>query len=813
MNVSYNWLKEYVDFDLTPHELARELTLLGVKIETTRKVNAGAEGLVIGRVSGILRHPAAARLRVATVEIGGGRTLTIVTGADNVDATNVVPVAPPGSRLPGGRLLETAQVRGQLSEGMLCSLTEMLTGSGHAEGEGVLILPDDAPVGEDAATYLGLNDHVLELDLTPNYASHCLSMLGVAREVAALTGGEARLPAVPLRIGRPSAPEIAGLTSVEIADVERCPRYAAMMLTGVRVGPSPLWLQMRLLVLGIRPHNNVVDVTNLVMLETGQPLHAFDYDRLAGYRIIVRRAREGERLVTLDGKDRALAPDTLVIADAEKPVGIAGVMGGQNTEVSGSTRTIVLESAFFAGLGIRRIAARLALHTDASARFSKGLDPNGNAWACRRAIALMEAIGAGTPVEGIINAGRPEFPPRTAGLRLSRLNSLLGTRLTMEQVSGYLGRLGLEVRQVDQGLLEVTIPPRRPDLDEEIDLVEEVARLHGYNRIPVTLPKGKVTAARRNREERLTLAIKSLLAGAGYHEALTYSWNHPDALSRLGFGADAPERRQIAIMNPMAEDQRLLRTTLLPGMVAAVGYNVARRVKDVRLFEIARVFIPKALPLTELPDEPLRLGIAAVGETRPKAWGSAAEVADFFALSGVVAAVLRAMGLDGWRLEAASHPSLHPGRSARVVLADGEDAGYLGEMHPVVAERHGLTDRTFVAELDFGALLARSRPQVRFEPVPRHPSSSRDLAFVVGKDVPQDRLASTMRTAGGELLADLRLFDLYEGAPAVRAGYRSLAYTLVYRAPDRTLTEDEVSAAHDRVRQAVAREYGAELRS
>lgn len=858
MRVSYNWLKEFVDFDLTPQDLAQRLTLRGVSVETVEKVNPGLEGVVTGRVESIERLPQAGRLWVTRVDVGstkGGRTggtkghlLQVVTGADNVRAGDIVPVAPPGAKLPGARVMERAEFRGVVSEGMLCALTEIMEGKGHAEGEGILILPEDTPVGADAADVLGLNDWVLDLDLTPNYASHCLSLIGVAREVAAMVGagagegggasgngnggsggaGAVRVPEVAADIGNPRAgkQEVPSLAKVDIDDLDRCPRYAALMLADVKVGPSPLWLQMRLFTAGIRPHNNVVDVTNLVMLECGQPLHAFDYDTLAGYRIIVRRAREGERLVTLDGKERELDHETLVIADQERAVGLAGVMGGQNTEVSDATRTILLEAAYFTPVGIRRTAVKLGLFSDAASRFSKGLDPNGNLWAARRAIALMAEIGAGTPVPGAIDAGVPVYPPKKAHLRLRRMNALLGTRLSEDEAAGYLARLGLAVRAVegkagDAGLLEVEIPSRRPDLDGEIDLVEEVARQHGYNRIATTLPRGKVTAARRSRADRLTKTVRDLLAGAGYHEALTYSWYHPDTLDKLGFAADAPERRHVAIMNPMTEDGRLLRTTILPGLLGALAYNAARKVNDVRLFEVARVYLPKQLPLTELPEEPMRLGLAAMGPARPKTWDGPAQEVDFFALSGAVGLVLDGLGVKGWRLEAARHPSLHPGRTARLVLAaggqgdggaGGREAGYLGEVHPVVSQRYDLPSRVYLAELDFTAILAQARLDVRFEPVPKHPAVARDLAFVVDKSVSQDRLAATMRRAGGELLDGLRLFDLYEGAP-VRAGSHSLAYTLVYRAPDRTLTDVEVTEAHDRVRAALAREHGAELRS
>ncbi len=872
MRVSYHWLKEFVDFDLTPQDLAQRLTLRGVSVETVEQVNRGLEGVVAGRVESIERLPESDHLWVAQVNVGGNtgvgadagesgagrgaksrgggnlkdRFLQIVTGADNVRAGDIVPVAPPGSKLPGERVMERAEFRGVVSEGMLCALTEIMEGKGHAEGEGILILPPDTPVGADVADVLGLNDWVLELELTPNYASHCLSMIGVAREVAAMVGLGAdavRIPGVPDAIGNPNAgkQEVRSLAKVDVDDLDRCPRYAALMLSDVKVGPSPLWLQMRLLVAGIRPHSNVVDVTNLIMLECGQPLHAFDYDTLAGYRVIVRKAREGERLVTLDGKERELDPEVLVIADQEKAVGLAGVMGGQNTEVSDATKTILLESAHFTPVGIRRTAVKLGLFSDASSRFSKGLDPNGNLWAARRAIALMAQIGAGTAVPGAIDAGVAAYPPKRARLRIRRMNTLLGTRISRDQAAGYLERLGLRVVEAaggatrDDNVLEVEIPSRRPDLDGEIDLVEEVAREHGYNRIAVTLPSGKLTAARRSPNDRLTRTVRGLLAGAGYHEALTYSWHHPDILDKLGFPADATERRQIAVKNPMTEDGRLLRTTILPGLLGGLAYNAARKVSDVRLFEVTRVFVPKQVPPTELPREPMRLGLASMGQMRPKTWAGPAEETDFYALSGAVGLVLDGLGVKGWRLEAGRHPSLHPGRTARLLLpvigaagptgttagatgtgADGMvgmvDAGYLGELHPLVAERYDLPARVYVAELDFTAILERARLDVRFEPVPRHPAVARDLAFVVDKAVTQDRLVDSMRRAGGELLAELRLFDLYEGG-AVRAGSHSLAYTLVYRAPDRTLTDAEVAEAHDRVRAALAKECGAELRS
>nr|PZN41849.1 MAG: phenylalanine--tRNA ligase subunit beta [Bacillota bacterium] len=892
MRVSIDWLKEYVEVQEEPRQLAERLTGVGVKVEAITPLNQGVRGVVVGRVEGIERHPNADALWVCTVDVGRPERLTIVTGAQNVRAGDLVPVAVPGATIAGGKAIGVAEFRGFRSEGMLCSPEELGIDEG---GDGILILPPDAPVGADAAQYLGLDDTVLELELTANYAAHCQAMLGVAQEYGALTGQTPRWPEPRVAEGPDpvtGAPDIRDLIRIRIDAPDLCHRYAGRIIRGVKVGPSPGWLQARLRAAGMRPINNIVDVTNYVMLELGQPLHAFDYDRIAGREVIVRRARPGERIVTLDGQERVLDEEVLVIADGEKPQVIAGVMGAEDSEVRPETTTVFLEAAIFDGINNRRTSRRYGIFSEAASRFSRGVDPSGVIRALNRAAELIVQVAGGQVVAGVIDLYPRVAVPRLIPVRLRRLWTVTGLALEERQVKEYLERLGFAVLPAEDllftpageegaggdgdgaagggeaggadalaalaerdpvwaamarvspvpadpanrsawlqaarqeiararetvrpwaadeagGLGAVGANPRL-DVAIEADIAEEVARLHGYNRIEATLPQGPAVRGGRSPQAAITLRARRILAGAGLVEVMTHSLTHPRVFDRLGLPADSPLRQAVTIQNPLYEERSILRTLLAPALLDVAQYNVNRQVRDLQIFEISRVFHPR--PGETLPREEERLGILALGQARPKTWDQPARPVDFYYLKGVVEHLLDSLGVprEAWRLEAGTVPFFHPGRTA-LLFVGGEEVGCLGELHPDVQAAWDLPGRAYLAELRWAPIVEAVTEAPGYTPVPRYPAVGRDVAMVIGQEVPAARVEAAIRQAGGDLLEEVRLFDLYQGPP-VPPGKRSLAYSLTYRAPDRTLTDAEVEAVHNRVRQAL-QDLGAELRS
>lgn len=877
MIVSCNWLKEYTDQPFSPEELARRLSGRGVVVEVVRHLQQGVRGVLIGELLQVERHPNSEHLWVCQTNVGQAAPLTIVTGAQNVGQGDKVPVAVPGAVIADGRELGIANFRGIESHGMLCSPEELGIDEG---GDGILILPPDAPVGADAVPYLGLDDTVLELDLTANYGVHCQAMVGVAQELAAITGGKVNWP-IPWRHGdevpelrlpngdgvvtaERAAPKVVEqMLSVRIDAPDLCQRYTATIIEGVRIGPSPGWLQARIRAAGMRPINNVVDVTNFVMLELGQPLHAFDYHKVKGAQIIVRRAADGERLTTLDKQDRQLDSSMLVIADTEEPVGLAGVMGGYHSEITAETSTILLESAVFEGINNRATARKLGLFSAAQSRYTKGVDPNGALAAAKRAADLMVELGGGRILPGVIDEYPRPRAPRLLPLRLRRVREFLGVKLPRTQVEQHLDSFGIAVERQLSGFLEAPqaaapalmarvspwpardsaayanwahharieaeraaivlqeyldqesegvvlacVPTRRLDIDIEVDLIEEVARAHGYDEIPATLPRGPAVRGGRSAEAELVLAARQALAGMGLAEVMNYSLVHPKAYDRLGLPADSANRQVITIANPLYEERSTLRTSLLPGLLDDLQHNLNRQTRDLQIFEVGRTYHP--VPAEILPQEPTRLGIAALGNTVGKGWNEAPREADFFWLKGVVATLLDELNVFNWSVAAGDHPALHPGRRA-TLLVDGKPAGFFGELHPRVAAAWDLSGRPLVAEIEVAALAAAAAPKRSFHPVPRFPAAVRDVALVIDQAVPVEQVLAAIRRGGGDLVEEVHLFDRYTGDP-VAAGRHSLAYSITYRSAERTLTDSEVEAAHAGVRAALAG-LGAELRS
>lgn len=794
MRVSYKWLQDYVDIAWTVEELAERLTMAGLMVETMAPLATGIDDVVVAEVTGLERHPDAEQLWIATVTDGVSERI-VVTGAPNVTVGEKYPLAKPGVTLPGGGLIETATLRGVESAGMLCSEAEL--GAGEEAG-GLWTLPPDVVVGRPVVDELGLDDTVLHLEVYPNRPD-CLSVIGIAREVAALTGQRVRLPDRNLETSNRQAADVA---KVRIEDEALCARYSARIIEGVAVGPSPAWLQQRLRVAGMRSINNIVDVTNFVMWEWGQPLHAFDFDRLNGGSIVVRRAHASESVTTLDEQERELQDDTLVIADEERVVAMAGVMGAANSEVTEETSTLLLEAAAFDPVSVRRTAQRFGLRTDASHRFEKGLDPNLVAAASVRAAQLMQQVAGGHVLAGSVDVYPEPVQPWTVGCRPERVRSLLGVDVEDEIIVQHLEALELAVEQDGDELL-ATIPTFRPDLRREADLIEEVARMYGYDNVPARLPGGAFDVARQSAPLPLLDDARQLLIGAGLLETMTYSFVSGDVPERLGWPSDDARRRMIPVRNPLTEDTAVMRTTLISGLLDVAGHNRAHRNTAVHIFEIGAIFLGDELPLSKLPEEARRIGILMTGDLPERHWGRKPVAATFFHLKGVVERLFSAFGMQPV-FHGAKDPTFHPGRQASISI-DGRPLGVFGEVHPDVVARYDLDGvRVYVAELDADAFaeLADSR-RTMYAGLPRYPALERDMALVVPEYVTAGSVEDVVREAGGRLLADLRLFDVYEGAQ-VEAGHKSLAYALTLRSPDRTLTDDDATRVMERIDVALA---------
>ncbi|MEW6273716.1 MAG: phenylalanine--tRNA ligase subunit beta [Bacillota bacterium] len=804
MRVSLKWLREFVDIEVSPEELAEQLTLAGLAVEAIHCPGKEIQQVFTGRIVKIEPHPNADKLVVCRVSLGAGEPLQIVTGAPNVAEGQVVALAVEGARLNGGLIIKKAKFRGVESSGMLCSWQELGFDAKYIPADqvhGIMVLPPDTPAGMDVKPLLGLDDVILELEVTPNRGD-CLSMAGIAREVAAIFNR-------PFRFPRPQVAElaknIAGLTQVDILNPELCGRYVARLFTNVRLRPSPLWMQERLRAAGVRPISNIVDITNYVMMELGQPLHAFDFDTLREGRIIVRTAKEGEALVSLDGVTRQLTREMLVIADTAAPVAIAGVMGGLETEVTEKTVNVLLESAHFNPLSIRRTSKALGLRSEASARFEKGVDREGCLLAAARAAQLLGQIQAGDVLTGVVDNYPSRREPVKILLRPARVNYVLGTELATEEISATLTRLHFEVNNAGEELL-INVPSYRNDVHQEIDLIEEVARLHGYNKIPGTLPCGVNTLGIRAREGMIADRVKEILVGCGLTEVVTFSFVNPGVFDQFNLPAQSKLREVVKLQNPLSEEHSVMRTWLLPGLVEVLRRNFNRRVMTGAVFEIGRVFYPRA---NELPEEPLKLAAAGMGEIAG-GWNVPGLPVDYYFLKGVLETLQAQIGVNFSFTPEREHPAFHPGRTARVASGE-EDLGILGEIHPDVLEKLELPLRVVAFELDFGKIIALAQERKEYEPLPRFPAVQRDLALLVPRNVPAQVVGEIIKQAGGPLLRSVTLFDVYEGEQ-VKKGFRSLAFSLKFLAGDRTLTVEEVASCIENIAAELVQKAGAEIR-
>ena len=795
MKLNRKWLnEEFVDLSGVPdREFVETMTIAGQKVETYERLDAELRNVVVGRVVSITRHTNSDHMWVCQIDVGAGEPVQIVTGAQNVHEGDLVPVAQHNSWLPGGVHITKGKLRGEVSNGMLCSLKELgltLNDFPYAIEDGIWILQEDCKPGDDINTVIGNDDTVVDFEITNNRPD-CYSILGLAREAAAAFNKPMRHHDPVVRGG--AAGELSELLEVEVPAEDLCRRYTARMVRNVKIAPSPKWLRQRLRANGVRPINNIVDITNYVMLEYGQPMHAFDYRYVGSGKIVVRRSEPGETLTTLDGNVRTLTPGMLVIADETKPIGLAGIMGGENSEIMDDTVDVVFESANFNGTSIRQTALALGMRTEASGKFEKNIDPLLTLPAVDRACELVELLGAGEVMDGVIDVLNDIPEPRTIELEPDRINALLGTDISEADMVEYLRRLEIPVEGH-----EIRVPSWRPDLVGMADIAEEVGRLFGYNNIPTTTFRGAATEGGYTEAMKLENRAGSLCRSLGYSEILTYSFVSPSIFDQIRLPEDSSLRNAMRIQNPLGEDASIMRTVALPSMLAILARNNAYHNDAVKLYELAKVYLPK--PGQILPDEPKHLVLGTYGEHE-----------DFFKMKGEIEAFLRGMNVPEARYTAEKHdPTFHPGRCARVSMG-GVDLGCFGQIHPLVARSYGIDGEIFAAELNFTALLSLQLPEKTYTPLPKYPAVTRDIAVVCDEAVTVAALSDCIRAAGGKLLRSVELFDIYRGK-GIASGSKSAAFRLTLRADDRTLTDADSDGVVSAVLAALEKELNAKLR-
>ena len=792
MNTSLSWIKAYVpDLDCTAQEYTDAMTLTGTKVEGFERLDKNLDKIVIGQIEKIEKHPDADKLIICQVNIGT-ETIQIVTGAPNVKEGDKVPVVLDGGSVAGGHdgkmaedgiKIKKGKLRGIESNGMMCSIEEL--GSSRdmypeAPEYGIYIFPEDAVVGESAVKALGLDDVVFEYEITSNRVD-CYSVVGIAREAAA-TFRKPFCPPVVTATGNNE--DVHDYVKVTVQDTDLCPRYTARVVKNIKIAPSPVWMQRRLASCGIRPINNIVDITNYVMEEYGQPMHAYDYDTIAGHEIVVRRAGKDEKFVTLDGQERTMDENVLMICDGEKAIGIAGIMGGENSMITDDVKTMMFEAACFDGTNIRLSSKRVGLRTDASGKFEKGLDPNNAQAAIDRACQLIEEFGAGEVVGGMVDVYSKKKEPVRVAFEPEKINALLGTDISREDMLKYFDKIELAY---DEATNEIVAPTFRHDIFRTADLAEEVARFYGYDNIPTTLPKGEATTGKLPFYLRIEQTARDIAEFCGFSQGYSYSFESPKVFDKLLIPEGDQLRQAISISNPLGEDFSIMRTVSLNGMLNSLAFNYNHRNKNVRLYELGNVYLPKALPLTELPDERMQFTLGMYGE------------GDFFTMKGVVEEFFEKVGL---RKTAkydpnAGKPYLHPGRQANIIY-EGTVVGYIGEVHPAVADNYGIGERAYVAVLDMKNIVSFATYDRKYEGIVRFPAVTRDLSMVVPKHILAGQIEEMIAQRGGKNLESYHLFDLYEGAQ-IEKGYKSMAYSITFRAKDKTLEESDVASAMKKI--------------
>ena len=810
MQVSIKWLKDYIDFTETPEQLADKLTMAGIPVENVVDPGEGLEKVVTGRIEKLEPHQNSDHLQICTMNVGLAENIIIVTGAQNVTEGQVVPVAMVGAHLPNGMKISKGKLRGVASNGMLCSAQELkldLEKLPEEQKTGIFILPSDTPVGIPAKDVLGLNDVVLEFELTANRAD-CFSVFGLVREIAAITGNKPHFPEI--KVNEDDNTKLNDIFSVEIADPDLCSRFSTRMLKNVKIGPSPEWMQQRLEGAGIRSINNVVDVTNFVMIELGHPMHAYDYDKITGKKLIARRAIEGEELHTLDDTSRKAKGEMLVIADSEKAAGLAGIMGGFETEITDTTTTVVLESADFYGPCIRRTARACGLSSEASGRFERGVDSETTIKALDRAAQLLQEMGACTVCEGIVDVYPNPKQANYVTFTPEQINNHLGTNIAKDVMLNIITSVGFDVTKDENDEITVKVPSWRNDVTCMADISEEIARLHGFDKIKSTLPNGVSMQGTQSAKQTFIDKVKASLSSQGLYETISFALTNEETFNKLNIPQDSPLRKAVPIMNPLSDEYPLVRTTLLSSIFDNLARNLARKNDDVALFEVGSVFFPKALPVTELPDEVVKIAGAITGRRNAQGWNQTNDMVDFYDAKGIIEELLANLRVTRYTVEAGTHYAMHPGKTA--LFKKGRDViATVGEVHPAVLSAYGITKPVYIFELDATTVMKYMAKDLKYKALPKYPATSRDLAMLVDIDVNATDIEKAMTKAAGQNLTQITLFDVYTGKQ-VEEGKKSLAFSLTFQSNDKTLTDAEIDPAIEKIVVKLQKDFNANLR-
>ncbi len=813
MQVSIKWLKDYIDFTETPEQLADKLTMAGIPVENVIDPGEGLEKVITGRIEKLEPHQNSDHLQICTMNVGQKENIIIVTGAQNVAEGQVVPVAMIGAHLPNGMKISKGKLRGVMSYGMLCSAQELkldLEIIPEAQKTAIYNLPSDTPVGIPAKDVLGLNDVVLEFELTANRAD-CFSVFGLVREVAAITGNTPHFPEI--KVNENDGTNLPDVFSVGIDDPDLCSRFSARMLKNVKIQPSPEWMQQRLEGAGIRSINNVVDVTNFVMIELGQPMHAYDYDKIVGKKLTARRAVEGEELHTLDDTSRKAKGEMLVIADSEKAAGLAGIMGGFETEITENTSTVILEAANFYGPCIRRTARACGLSSEASGRFERGVDVTLTIKALDRAAQLLQEMGACSVCQGIVDAYPNPKQPVQVTFTPNQINKHLGTELSKETMLDIVKRVGFTVikdENKENGEITLDVPSWRNDVSRMADISEEVARLYGFDKIKITLPDGQCMQSTQSEQQTFIDDVRANLSAQGLYENVSFALTNEATFDKLNVPADSTLRQAIPIMNPLSDEYPLVRTTLFSSVFDNLTRNLSRKNDDVAIFEVGFVFFPKALPVTELPNEVLKVAGAITGRRHVVSWNQSNDTVDFYDAKAIVEELLDDLRVSRYTVEAGEHYAMHPGKTA--VFKKGRDIlATVGEVHPAVLAAYGITKPVYIFELDAKTVMKYTAKDFKYKALPKYPSTSRDLAMLVDIDVNAADIEKAMTKATGQNLTQITLFDVYTGKQ-VEAGKKSLAFSLTFQSNDKTLTDAEIDPAIDKIIDKLQKDFNANLR-
>lgn len=810
MQVSIKWLHDYIDFTETAEELADKLTMAGIPVENVIRADEGLEKVVTGRIESIVPHPDSDHMVITQMNVGQAEPIQIVTGAQNVREGQIVPVALVGAHLPNGQKISKGKLRGVPSNGMLCSAGELkldLTQLTEEQQNGIYILPEDTPVGIEAKTVLGLDDVILEFELTANRGD-CFSVFGLVREVAILTGNEPKWPEI--KVNEDDAAKAADMLQIGIEAEDLCSRFSARVVKNVKIGPSPVWMQQRLEGAGIRAINNVVDVTNFVMVELGQPMHAYDYDQIVGQKLTARRAVAEENLHTLDDSSRLAKGTELVIADAEKPAGLAGIMGGLESEVTEATTTVAFEAACFNGANIRRTSRAVGLHSEASGRFERGTDVTGTIRALDRAVQLLQEMGACIVTQGVVDVYPQEKETVFVEFTPEQINTRLGTDLPAEKMVDILSKLYFKVTGPENGVYKVEVPTWRNDVTFMEDLSEEIARIHGFDNITSTTPRGNVMQGSQSPLQSFIDRTKQALCSFGMTEELSFSFTSSDMFDKMELPADSPLRQAIPIMNPLTDEAPLVRTSLLASVLENAVRNLSRKNEDLKIFDVAPVFYPKALPLVELPREVVKAAGLMMGRRSAINWSTGNEAIDFFDAKGMVEQLLEALSISRYQVEAGEYMAMHPGKTA--LFKKGKEViAAVGELHPQVAENLGITKKAYIFEMDILTLMKYSSEKSSYTPLPKYPGMTRDLALLVDETVSAAELEQVISKNGGQYFKGVTLFDIYTGKQ-IAAGKKSMAFTMQFQSNEKTLTDAEADEGFNSIVAAVQKEFDAELR-